>query len=403
VADVWKRRGRKSKPWIADYMDANGRRHRLAAATKEEAQELLAQKRREAREAGPTIEKPDLTVAAYAQAWQRQIRTELKHSSLKAYDWALETHILRAFGTMKMRDLTHAHVKWFLTQKREGGLARGSVRLLRAVLSAMLGEALDESLIVRNAAKATGSRRKRADSASGQDVQPDRPLSETEVAAVIGAARDHQERALLTLLARAGLRPGEAMALQWSDPNFTQRKILVERAFYDGHLGTTKTGRVRTVDMSQQLAAVLSALYVEREREKLEGRWTEIPMWIFCQRNGQPLRIEDVRAIFDRALKHAGLSGHTTYDLRHTFATLLLAKGAPLTYVALQLGHKKPTITLQYYAHWIPSGDRSFVDSLDDLGTGSLGQPQLAPLFGTTRKKPVYLQENMTESNLNDY
>ena len=36
--------------------------------------------------------------------------------------------------------------------------------------------------------------------------------------------------------------------------NFTKRKILVERAFSDGELGTTKTGGVRNVDMSQELA-----------------------------------------------------------------------------------------------------------------------------------------------------
>jgi hypothetical protein len=64
------------------------------------------------------------------------------------------------------------------------------------------------------------------------------------------------------------------------------------------------------------------------------------------------------------------------YDLRHTFASTLLAKGAPITYVAQQMGHANANITLKYYARWIPSADRSFVDSLDN--------PGLAPL----RKKP---------------
>jgi integrase len=64
-------------------------------------------------------------------------------------------------------------------------------------------------------------------------------------------------------------------------------------------------------------------------------------------------------------MKAARLSGHRVYDLRHSFATELLANGAPITYVAAQLGHSKPTTTLQWYAHWLPKNDRRYVDVLD--------------------------------------
>ncbi len=53
------------------------------------------------------------------------------------------------------------------------------------------------------------------------------------------------------------------------------------------------------------------------------------------------------------------------YDRRHTFATHLLAEGAPTTYVAAQLGHAKPTTTLAFYAHWLPRGDKRFIDRLE--------------------------------------
>ena len=60
----------------------------------------------------------------------------------------------------------------------------------------------------------------------------------------------------------------------------------------------------------------------------------------------------------------AGLPRHRLYDLRHTSATHLLADGAPITYVAAQLGHRKPTTTLAFYAHWIPRGDKTYIDRL---------------------------------------
>ncbi len=52
------------------------------------------------------------------------------------------------------------------------------------------------------------------------------------------------------------------------------------------------------------------------------------------------------------------------YDLRHTYATHLLAEGAPITYVAAQLGHAKATTTLAHYAHWIPEDNKGWVDRL---------------------------------------
>jgi len=64
-------------------------------------------------------------------------------------------------------------------------------------------------------------------------------------------------------------------------------------------------------------------------------------------------------------LKKAKLPAFRLYDLRHTFASLLLAAGAPITYVSAQLGHATPTTTLRFYAKWIPSKGRRWVEILD--------------------------------------
>lgn len=53
------------------------------------------------------------------------------------------------------------------------------------------------------------------------------------------------------------------------------------------------------------------------------------------------------------------------YDLRHTFPSLLLAGGAPITYVSAQLGHANPAMTLRYYARSISGHGRRWVDLLD--------------------------------------
>ena len=53
--------------------------------------------------------------------------------------------------------------------------------------------------------------------------------------------------------------------------------------------------------------------------------------------------------------------------MRHTFASLLLQDGVPITYVSRQLGHKDPSITLRVYSHWLPDASREkLVDALED-------------------------------------
>ena len=71
-----------------------------------------------------------------------------------------------------------------------------------------------------------------------------------------------------------------------------------------------------------------------------------------------------MRKNFAEAVTEAKLASFRVYDLRHTFTSLLLAQGAPITYVAAQLGHSRPTTTLQFYAHWIPGGRERFVDGI---------------------------------------
>src|SRR5262249_14229183 len=86
--------------------------------------------------------------------------------------------------------------------------------------------------------------------------------------------------------------------------------------------------------------------------------------WIFPSEAGTPLDEANVARAFRSVVQAAGLPRFRLYDLRHTFATHLLEQGAPITYVAAQLGHRKPTTTLMYYAHWLPRGDKGYVDRL---------------------------------------
>jgi hypothetical protein len=151
---------------------------------------------------------------------------------------------------------------------------------------------------------------------------------------------------LVSVLAYAGLRPGEALALTWN--HVRERTILVERAVALGELKTTKTAPTRTVRLLAPLAADLLEWRIS------QGRPVDDAL-VFPARGGA-VWADDAwrywrRRVFTPAAKAVGLDSPVRpYDLRHSFVSLLLAEGANVVEIARQAGHS-PTMTLSTYAH----------------------------------------------------
>ena len=381
----WRMRRRKDRDtWLVDGEDAAGRRCRETFRTRDEAEEFLAERIKESREAAPVFENPNITVAEYAPRYLDQSAAEVEPRTLASTKQILRLHVLPVFGPLKVRDVHRQHVKTFVLAKAQAGLAKNTVRLIRAALSAMLSAAVDDGIIRANPALQLGRRRgrKRVDAVTTAERQRGiRAMSRAQRDELLKAAerRPIVYFVLVVLLLRAGLRPGEAYALEVEDIDFTARKIHIDKALSMGAVGPTKTGTRRSVDMSLELAGILRDFVVWRGKEKLRSGWAEMPATLFFNAEGRALDESKVRKQFARALKDAELSGFRLYDCRHTFASLLLNAGTPITYVATQLGHAKPTTTLQWYAHFLPSNDdHRFVDALDRVPQ-QRSDPSLAP------------------------
>jgi integrase len=109
--------------------------------------------------------------------------------------------------------------------------------LIRATLSVLLSDAVDTGVILANPAVGIARRgRKRADTVTVQDRQSNiRPMAYEQLATFLKAAhaaRSHRDATLFLLLADAGLRPGEALALRWEDFDAAARSLRVARAVY---------------------------------------------------------------------------------------------------------------------------------------------------------------------------
>jgi integrase len=163
------------------------------------------------------------------------------------------------------------------------------------------------------------------------------------------------------VLAYAGLRPGEALALEWR--HVRERTILVEQALALGEVKETKTGQTLTVRLLAPVATDLA------EWRLASGRPTR-------SRSSSLARVEsrgltrrigtgDER-VFAPAAAAVALDAARPYDLRHLFCSLLLAEGASVVEVARQAGHS-PAMTLSTYGHVIEElegGDRRSAEAV---------------------------------------
>lgn len=103
--------------------------------------------------------------------------------------------------------------------------------------------------------------------------------------------------------------------------------------------------------------------------------------WLFPSPTGEPWDDRHVRwHIWRPLLRRAGLGHRGLHQLRHSYATLLIAAGAHPEYIQAQLGHASIQVTMDVYGHLFPGTFARLVDALDDATNRNPGATAEAPL-----------------------
>lgn len=266
--------------WEVDYRDDDGRRHRPNFPSEAEALAHALQVHRLLGRLSPTNPDRDITLAQYATQWLVTIQGDLELSTHRNYAERLRTHILPALGRVKLRDLRRRHVKALLNDKRVAGYAPNGVRLIKATLSSLLTDAVDDEILDTNPALQVGRKKRRAGSLTPADrIQKIKPMSWEQRTLFLDAAlSEPRYAALFATLAKAGLRPGEAFALKPGDVDIRNQTLAVERAVSLGRIKVTKTAERRTVDLSPELLRTLHGHMKWLATEALRRGWGGAPV-----------------------------------------------------------------------------------------------------------------------------
>jgi integrase len=324
------------------WTDADGMRRRRKFDTFEEADLERARLALELAQTGTIGGIKDNTLAALWPVYRADAVARLAKATIISYDRCWSRHLAPRFGDVQMDEITPRSVAQRRADMLAKGIGRETVRRAMVLLQAMFTLGVEWGEAERNPVSVV--RKPRQGRIRAIEVLD--PATVERLRRALLADGDHFSATLVSVLAYAGVRPGEGIALERR--HIRQDTILVEQAVSYGTLKLQKTGRIyRTVDLLPEL------------REDILT-WCDIKAItrpdapLFARTDGDWIRPDDWKN-WRRPVQRDDRSHRPRpprpYDLRHSFASLMIRDGnTSIVELAEQLGHS-PTETLKTYAH----------------------------------------------------
>jgi integrase len=334
---------RRGRSWRVRYRDDNGSNRSHAFDLRRDAETFEREiRRRKALGDLASLDAGKQSLNEFLDEWlHRYALPTLSEKTLVDYCSVYDRHIGPRLGQMPLRAITPALIDDLHAHLRADGIGRPTVIKVLFLLSGILGKAELWGYLARNPVRAVpkpSQRRSRV-------VRPLPPSVVEIIRSVLLSSGQRGDATLVSVLAYAGLRPGEALALQWRD--IRERTIVVDKAVSLGKVKDTKTRAARAVRLLSPLASDLKDWH-------LASGMPAPAALVFPAHNGREFSDDDLRnwrrRVFKPAATAAGLSDARPYDLRHSFVSLLITEGTHVIEVARQAGHS-PSMSLDTYGH----------------------------------------------------
>lgn len=368
--------GKRLKPYTMTYKPAPN----MTAKQIEKELQKISIEFEERCKNGMTGNADRITLEEYSKIYlEAKIKT-LSPSTFEFYERAIKNKILPALGFHKVNQIKPPHIQAFINQlsgitkqKRDGTnsiepLKPASIRRYLTVVQSIFKLAVKQNIIQSSPAKAELLEIPRV-------VAPKIEIFTKQEAAEMLSyleLEDLQFQVFIQLAIMTGARRGELTALKFSDFDYVNNKVTIERAAVKlkgqpTQIKPPKDYEVRTLAVNPYCIDLVKLLRVQKDKqaEALENQWNEHD-WLFTQDNGEIMNPQTPTKQFSKFLARNHLKHRKLHSLRHTSATLLLYGGVNIKQVQERLGHGDITTTNKYL-HYISEADEQAANVLQDM------------------------------------
>ena len=336
--------------YIRKTITWEGKRYQVYGKTEAEAIEKLAELKASLKRGEKTISERT-TVDRWFHEWIEVYKKSsgITEKSLAMYGEKYRNYIKPEIGSMKLKDVKEIHLQKIMNG--QAGRSYSHCAKLRMVMQELFSKARKSRLITYDPAEDI----KLPSTSRGGN----RSITDQERSHILAVADTHRAGLWILTMLYAGLRPGEAAALQWKDIDFDRNEIHIYKAIESGSgaiKGPKTAAGVRDIPIHGEL------------RRKLEAAKGEPFDYVFTMTNGNPMTSDGMQRTwrsFRRALDlEMGAKTYrnkiiqsvvakdlTVYCLRHTFCTDLQRAGVPINVAKELMGHSNISVTANIYTH----------------------------------------------------
>jgi integrase len=370
--------------------DTNGKRIRrrktISSKTKREAEKELAKFVTEI-ETGEYISPQKMSFSSFVEEWKKKYAgKELAPKTLKNYLIHLKNHILPVIGHKQIDQILPMHILSLLDDISKSGaridgrgqtLSSGTIQYIYRVIKNVFNQAVNWKLLQTH--PIAGIKKPKVVS---KDIEY---YSEVEAQAVIFALTQEplMWRIYCTAALIGGFRRGELVALEWSDINYEEQSIWINKSISLTENGQAVLGEPKSkssigkVDMPEWFMELLK-LYQnkwEENKRNVQDLWIGAEhYYVFHGGFGKPLYFTYPSEWWRRFTEKHNLKRISLHGLRHTTAIILLEKQTDLKTIQERLRHSNFTTTANIYTHVTRKVSREAANKFDDLNPTQISE-----------------------------
>lgn len=295
----------------------------------------------------------DITFYNLVKEYIKSRQYRCKDSTIELYEKYLRCN-LRPLHKLKARDVKSRDIDKIVLQMKQNGITNKTINCILLFMRSVYNYAILNKWVHDNPAKLVNTLPKVA--------KQKQALSEAEIKEFLSFIDKYpiNKKTPLILALYSGIRIGELLAIEWTDIDFINNRLYINKQVSNKRVTTPKTFEsTRYVNIPPEVVELL---------KRLKSESVVLSKIVFCSDSGGYIRRDKfIEHWFKKAMRHIGHPDYTFHCLRHTYATYLLSNNIPVKYVQEQLGHTSAQTTLNVYNHVLKSTNQQAINLLENL------------------------------------